>query len=162
VADWLILFRPETYATVVEKGIIGVLDQHRRRFAELAPGDRFVAYLSQRRVLDGYGQITGAPYLDTSPVWSTFERYPQRCTVRFARTDASVDAGEHLWHLNCWPDPMKTTPSNYLFCKGGFHRLAPGDYDALVGFVDGLVGGGTPSSMDRFGSVGDRDPALGR
>ncbi len=39
---WILMFKPETYKVVQEHGTIGVLANHGRRFADLAPGDRFV------------------------------------------------------------------------------------------------------------------------
>lgn len=47
--NWLLMFRPEAYEVVKEAGLIGVLHMHRRRFAELADGDRFLAYISKIR-----------------------------------------------------------------------------------------------------------------
>ena len=51
--NWLFLFRPETYEDVRRLGFVGVRYDHRRRFADISEGDRFVAYISRLRVLDG-------------------------------------------------------------------------------------------------------------
>jgi len=135
--NWLVMFKPDTYEVVKDKGIIGVLYQHRKRFGQLSEGDRFVAYVSRDRVVDGYGTLTSDPYEDVTPVWATFERYPERCQVSFEQAGARKDAKELLWHLECWPDPMKTSPSNYLFCKGGFLEISDDDYELLVGVLHG-------------------------
>lgn len=137
MANWLLMFRPDTYATVKDRGVIGVLHQHRTRFASLSAGDRFVAYISRSRLVDGHGRLAGDPYVDVEPIWSTREHYPQRCEVAFDRTGAAMDATTLLWHLDCWPNPMKTTPSNYLFCKGGFLQISDHDRDFLIEIIEG-------------------------
>lgn len=135
--SWLLMFRPDTYEVVKERGVVGVLHQHRKRFVEISTGDRFVAYISRKRVIDGHGQFTDDPYQDVSKIWSTRERYPERCPVSFQQTGAEVDARDLLWHLSCWPEPMKTSPSNYLFCKGGFLEISDADHDMLVSVLNG-------------------------
>lgn len=135
--NWLLMFRPDTYMVVKDKGVIGVLYQHRNRFAELSKGDRFIAYVSRDRVVDAYGVLASDPFEDATPVWKTRERYPERCRVSFEQTGARKDAKDLLWHLTCWPEPMKTSPSNYLFCKGGFLEISDDDYDLLVGVLNG-------------------------
>ncbi len=53
--------------------------QQRVRFAEISDGDRFVAYVSRERVVDGYGMVIGQPFEDATPVWSKIDFYTQRC-----------------------------------------------------------------------------------
>lgn len=129
---WLLMFRPETWSVVQERGVIGVLYMHRRRFAELAVGDRFVAYISKRQVLDGHGHISSAPYEDPTPVFPGRERYPYRADVVVERAGQGVDARELIWDLSIWPSPLKTQPWNMLFCWGGFARIPDGDYARLL------------------------------
>jgi hypothetical protein len=93
--------------------------------------------VSRDRIVDGHGTLAGDPYQDVTPVWSTRERYPERCAVTFEQTDARRDAKSLLWHLTCWPEPMKTSPSNYLFCKGGFLQISDEDYTLLRWVLDG-------------------------
>lgn len=131
MANWILMFRPETYAIVKEKATIGVLYQHRRRFAELQPGDRFVAYVSKSMTLDAHGTIAGAPFEDAEPLFGTRERYPERCKVAFEETGIAAPGADPLWHLSVWPEQLKTTPWNMLFCYGGFMKIPDADYDAL-------------------------------
>jgi hypothetical protein len=141
--NWLMMFRPETYEVVKEAGVIGVLDMHRRRFAELADGDRFLAYISRRQVLDGYGTIVGSPYVDLEPLWPGKRLYPQRCRVAVERTGAAMPAKELLWELDVWAErvePLKTQPWNMLLCYGGFMAVPDSDWVRLRGMVDGHVG----------------------
>jgi len=133
---WILMFRPETYAVAQEHGTMGVLHQHRRRFAEMAPGDRFVTYVSRKRVLDGRGTLTSAPFVDVTAIGEGWAHYPQRCNVRFDQVDAGIDAKELLWGLSACQEGMKTTPSNLLFCKGGFMEITQQDYEWLTGLLD--------------------------
>ena len=131
MTNWILMFRPETYAIVKEKATIGVLYQHRRRFAELRAGDRFIAYISKSMILDAHGTIAGEPFEDPKPLFGTRQCYPERCEVAFEETGVGAPGANHLWNLSVWPEPMKTTPWNMLFCYGGFLRIPDPDYDAL-------------------------------
>ncbi|MFH1464779.1 MAG: hypothetical protein ABIO70_10370 [Pseudomonadota bacterium] len=128
---WLLNFRPDTYEIVKAAGVIGVLDSHRRRFASLGPGDRFVVYVSQRRIFDAHGRIESEPFTDLTPIFGPKRLYPWRCKVSFEQTGGAIPGDDLLWDLTAWPDPMKTTPSNYLFCYGGFLEMPEADYQAV-------------------------------
>ncbi|MBI3927013.1 MAG: hypothetical protein HY319_15865, partial [Armatimonadetes bacterium] len=115
MAYWILMFRPETYELVKKFETIGVLHMHRRRFAQLKRGDRFVTYVSRERLLDGHGELTSEPFVDDKPVFGPGDPYPQRCRVRFLQTGARQDAKELLWSLSHFTQmTMKTTPTNYL------------------------------------------------
>ncbi len=138
--NWLLMFRPETYEVVKDVGVIGVLHMHRRRFAELADGDRFLAYISKKQVLDGFGTIVGSPYEDLEPLWPGKGLYPQRCRVAFERTGVAMPAKELLWELDVWEqreEPLKTQPWNMLFCYGGFMAVPDSDFQRLQGMMGG-------------------------
>lgn len=129
---WLLMFRPETWQVVQERGVIGVLHMHRRRFAELAEGDPFIAYISKRMVLDGHGRVTSAPFEDLTPVFPGRQRYPYRASVQVERSGVGADARELIWDLSIWPVPLKTQPWNMLFCLGGFAKIPESDYTRLL------------------------------
>lgn len=138
--NWILMFRPDTYEIVKERGVIGVLFMHRRRFAEVAEGDRFVAYLSQRQVFDGHGRIASAPYSDVEPIFPGRDLYPQRARVTFEHKGASVPAAKLLWDLDLWAaraEPLKTSPWNMLYCYGGFMEVPDTDFGRLRGVVAG-------------------------
>jgi hypothetical protein len=150
MTNWLLLFKDETYKTVRKHMQIGVLDQHRRRFANVSAGDRFVAYLSQPGRVDGHGRFTGDPFETAEPLWGSREkkvagsketvtvpRYPRRCTVAFDQADVARTAGNLLWHLHCWPEQMTTSPGNYMFLRGGFTAISDADYHLLRAVLDG-------------------------
>ena len=130
-------FRPETYALVKAHGVIGVRAGHKPRFAELAPGDKFLGYVTRQQRLDGHGEIVGAPYIDETPLFGTHEPYALRCKVHFAESRLAANIGDALWHLDAFASEMKTTPSNAIFCKGGFMRISARDYDWLLRVAHG-------------------------
>lgn len=135
---WIMMFRPETYELVKRHETIAVNPQHGPRFfREIADGDRFVIYVSHRRVIDGHGEIIGEPFVDTAPIFGEERDYPHRCKVRFQQTGAAVDAsGDVLWGLAPFEGmEMKTTPTNYIFLKGGFLEISERDYQELVGLA---------------------------
>lgn len=125
---WIVMFRPETYAAAREHGLMAVLNNHRRRFGELRPGDRFVAYISRERVLDAHGEVTSSPFQEVASVPEGWVRYTERVKVRFDETGAGVDARDLLWGLSFCDASMKTEPTNLLFCKGGFMEITEEDY----------------------------------
>ena len=129
--NWLFAFRPDTYEQVKHHGTIGVLKNHRRRFAELSPGDRFVVYLTQKRVFDGHGFVEGSPFEDEEPIFGEGQVYPHRCRVRFQETGAARPSGDELWFLEAFRDLENTEPTNVLFCRGGFVDISDADYDRL-------------------------------
>ena len=135
---WLLMFKPETYEVVRQRGVIGVLHMHRRRFAEVADGDRFIAYISRQQILDGYGTIVGQPYEDAEPLWPGRELYPQRCRVAFEGVGAAVPGKDLLWELDVWKardKPLTTQPWNMLFCYGGFMEVPESDWRQMVGLM---------------------------
>jgi hypothetical protein len=136
--NWLLMFKPDTYELVRVRGVIGVLHMHRRRFAELADGDRFIAYVSRRQVFDGHGTIVGIPFEDIAKLYPGRELYPQRCRVAFDRVGAAAPAKELLWELDVWKareKPLTTQPWNMLFCYGGFMEVPESDYRRMVGVM---------------------------
>lgn len=135
--NWLLAFRPDTYEKVKSHQTIGVLKNYRKRFAELAPGDRFVVYLTQKRLFDGHGLIDGRPFEDTKPIFGEGQVYPHRCRVRFLETGRGTPAGDTLWFLDVFKDLDNTEPTNLLFCRGGFTEIGDKDYDYLVGLMAG-------------------------
>jgi hypothetical protein len=140
VRHWLVMFRPETYVLAQAHGLMAVLHQHRRRFADVAAGDRFVAYISRQRVLDAHGEVTGDPYQDVADVPEGWRRYTERAPVRFDRTGGGVDAKRLLWGLSVCEAGIKTDPANLLFCLGGFMEVPEEDYRWLVEVVEGRAG----------------------
>jgi hypothetical protein len=143
---WLVMFRPETYASAQKYGMMGVLHNHRRRFAGVAPGDRFVAYISRDRLLDAHGEVVGDPYqevADEPPGWG---RYTERALIRFDQTGAAIDARELLWGLAVCNEGIKTEPTNLLFCRGGFMEIPKADYD----WLRDVLAGQAPVSAKRL------------
>ncbi len=125
------MFRPETYAEARNHGLMGVLHNHRRRFAEISAGDRFVAYISRERVLDAHGEVVGPTFQAVTAEPPGWIRYTERAPIRFEETGAGIDARELLWGLTVCGEGIKTEPSNLLFCKGGFLEIPKEDYDWL-------------------------------
>lgn len=134
---WIVMFRPETYALAREHGLMGALNMHYRRFAEIKTGDRFVAYISRDRLLDAHGVVTSEPFQEVSDVPKGWIRYTERVRIRFDATGAAVDARDLLWGLSACEKGIATVPANLLFCKGGFMEITPLDYEWLTGVLKG-------------------------
>ena len=134
---WLFMFRPATYALVKSHNTIGVRHSARRHFANLEAGDRFVCYISQITSLDGFGEITSAPFEDDTPLFDSKQAYRHRCRVRFDVKDAAKEAGIALWSLEQFLTLHNTQPTNMIYCKGGFVEITAQDYDTLVAIVKG-------------------------
>ena len=130
--NWLFLFRPETYEDVKRLGFIGVRYDHRRRFSDIAEGDRFVAYISRSRVLDSVGVVTGPGFTDAEAVAPGWAGYPLRAPVRFTSSGHVRDARRLLWGLTECQQGIRTEPTNLLFCRGGFMEIPNADYDWLT------------------------------
>lgn len=128
---WLVMFRPETYAAAREYGLMAVLNNHRKRFAEVRPGDRFVAYVSRERVLDAHGEITGEPFQEVSDLPPGWNRYTERARIRFDATGKQQDGRVALWGLSICSQGIKTEPTNLLLVRGGFLEIPREDYEWL-------------------------------
>jgi hypothetical protein len=124
---------------------MAVLHNHRRRFAEVAPGDRFVAYISRQRLLDAHGEVVGEPFQEVADEPKGWIRYTERARIRFERTGAGIDARELLWGLSVCSEGIKTEPTNLLFCKGGFMEIPESDYTWLCD----VMAGRAPSTAKR-------------
>ena len=135
--NWIVMFRPETYAVAQEFGMMAVRHSHRRRFAAVSAGDRFVAYISRQQLLDAHGVVVSDAFEEVSEVPAGWSRYTQRARVRFEQTGVGIDARELLWGLTVWGDTLKTQPTNMLFCKGGFMEIPDRDYDWLRSVLRG-------------------------
>jgi len=142
VKYWIVMFRPETYAAAREHGLMGVLNMHHRRFADFAPGDRFVAYISRERLLDAHGEVTSEPFQEVAQEPKGWIRYTERARIRFDQTGAGIDARELLWGLSVFGDGLKTAPANLLFCKGGFMEITESDYGWLLDVLAGKLPAG--------------------
>lgn len=135
---WILMFRPETYAKVKELGLIGVAGrQHLKRLAEIKAGDKFVAYVSRTRLLDGRGEFTSELFHDETPAFGPGGVYPYRAKVRFELTGAAKDAKDLLWGLQEFQEGAKTIPANTLFCRGGVMTITAADYSWLGSVLDG-------------------------
>lgn len=141
MAFWLFMFRPDTYEQVKHHGTVGVRDDAARRFAKVRAGDRFVAYVSRLKLLDGYGEVTSDPFEDDRMIFSAEQVYRHRCKVRFDAEGAAVLAGDTLWGLETFSTLQTTSPTNLLFCKGGFIEITAVDYDDLVKMIVGREAG---------------------
>lgn len=128
---WLLMFRPETYQDAQRVGLIGVRREHARRFAALACGDQFVAYVSREQRLDGHGTITGPGVLDPTPVLPAWSGYVLRAPVSFVSTGYRRDGRRALWGLDECQRDLNTQPTNLLFCRGGFMEITLRDYEWL-------------------------------
>ena len=134
---WIVMFRPETYAAARQYGMMAVLHNHRRRFAAVSEGDRFVAYISRERLLDAHGVVVSSPFEELAEEPPGWVRYTQRARVRFDETGAGIDARELLWGLSVCSEGINTEPTNLLFCKGGFMEIPEADYDWLRAVLRG-------------------------
>jgi hypothetical protein len=140
VNHWLFQFRPETYELVQEHGTLGVLNGHRKRFAEVKPGDAFVAYVSRVQLLDGHGVIDSEAFEAVDPIFgSGSEKYRQRARVTFLDSGLARAGGKLLYGLSEFQGAMKTTPANAIFCKGGFLKITEEDYAWLLGCMEGYI-----------------------
>lgn len=142
---WIVMFRPETYTVAQQYGMMAVLHNHRRRFAAVAAGDRFVVYVSRKRLLDAHGIVVEPPFEELSEEPPGWLRYTQRAVIRFEETGLGIDARELLWGLSVCNEELKTEPTNLLFCRGGFLEIPESDYEWLRSIMSGEV----PSSPVR-------------
>ncbi len=133
---WILMFKPETYEVVQSHGVVGVQPKNAQRFFELAPGDKFITYVSRARLLDGHGEIRSEPFNDVSDIGPGWPYYALRARVRIDQTGAGKDAKDLLWGFSTF-DGIRTSPGNYLFCKGGFLEIAEKDYRWARSVLDG-------------------------
>ena len=134
---WLMMFRPETYGDVKAHGTIGVRTAARKLLNALSVGDPFLAYLSRVQQLDGLGTVDGEAFVDDTPIFSGGKVYEHRCKVAITESGFARPVGDTLWLLSCFPKEMKTTPSNYIYCKGGIIEISKGDFDLLQRLMRG-------------------------
>ena len=134
---WLMMFRPETYGDVQTHGTIGVRITARKLLKNLSKGDPFVAYLSRVQQVDGVGKVVGEAFVDDTPIFSGNKVYEHRCKVTFTESGFAQRVADTLWSLSCFPKEMRTTPSNYIYCKGGIIEITKADFDLLVRVMRG-------------------------
>lgn len=134
---WLMMFRPETYGDVKAHGTIGVRIGARKLLKALSVGDPFLAYLSRVQQLDGIGTVAGEAFVDDTPIFSGDKVYEHRCKVSFGESGFAQPVADTLWSLSCFPKEMKTTPSNYIYCKGGIIEITKDDFDLLARVMRG-------------------------
>lgn len=115
---------------------MAVLNVHHRRFSELRPGDRFIAYVSRERVLAAHGEVLGEPYQEATEVPAGWVRYTERVKVRFEQSGQRRDGRLALWGLSMVATGIKTEPTNVLLLKGGFLNIPEDDYNWLRRVLD--------------------------
>ncbi|MEZ4458796.1 MAG: hypothetical protein R3E66_03525, partial [bacterium] len=122
---------------VKEHGVVGVRFAARKRFAAVKAGDRFVAYVTQQKFIDGAGHITSDVFESDEDVFNMDQNtarkeiYRHRVTVEFDDVGWARDAGDVLWHLSPFEDLTTTTPTNLIFCRGGFVQISDSDVERL-------------------------------
>ena len=131
------MFRPETYEDVRSHGTIGVCSGARKILHEPSAGDSLVAHVSRLQHRDGVGTITGKPFVDDTAILSGDKVYEERRTVDFDETGFPQPVGDTLWSVSCFSSETKTTPTNYVFCKGGIVELAEENSLLLVRVMKG-------------------------
>lgn len=132
---WLLMFRPETYEIAQKHGLFGVLYMHRKRFNQIHEGDKFISYISRKRLIDGHGTVESSVFEDPSPIGAGWNVYPLRAKARFEQVGAARDGKLALWGLSMC-QKIKTEPTNYLLCMGGFAEIPVEDYEWLRRVVD--------------------------
>lgn len=135
--NWMVMFRPETYELAQQYGMMAVRHDYRRRFAEVKSGDRFIAYVSRKQLLDAHGVVTSDAFEQVAEEPPGWIRYTERARIRFDEVGAGVDARGLLGRLSVWGDTLKTQPTNMLFLKGGFMEIPDQDYDWLRAVLRG-------------------------
>ena len=128
---WLFMFRPDTYEKVRAHQTVGVRDSVRKSFQQIRAGDRFVVYVSRAQLFDGYGEVTSDPFEGDTLIFADDQLYANRVRVRIDKVGVERPVGEMLWALSPFQGTLKTTPSNLIFCKGGFIEISPDDFDHL-------------------------------
>ena len=136
---WLFMFRPDTYAKVREHGIVGVRDGVRKSFEQIRAGDRFAVYVSRVQRIDGYGEVTSDPFEGDTLIFASDQLYANRVRVRFDKAGVARPAGEMLWALSPFQGTLNTTPTNLMFCKGGFIEISAEDHRLMVSAIDATV-----------------------
>lgn len=104
---------------------------HRRRFQELREGDKLFIYISQTRLLDGYGTLSSNPFEGSEGIFGVKNGaalYPVRCRVQLDLIGARQANGAKRTHSAAAFDSSSTEPR--LFAHGpprtnawGFVRL---------------------------------------
>lgn len=84
------------------------------------------------------GEFTSEPFEDDTPIFGPGQPYPRRCKVKFEESGFGRPVGECLWYLSAFTSmEMKTSPTNYLRCYGGFMEISVEDYDWLLEVMAG-------------------------
>ena len=79
--------------------------------------------------------LSSDPFEDNTLIFSDDRIYPNRCNISFDKSGLAKDADDTLWALSPFQGTMKTTPTNLIFCKGGFIEISGDDYMYLVGHM---------------------------
>jgi hypothetical protein len=137
VRTWILTASPENHAETAARGfeVFGFKERRRNQALEVAPGDRFVLYLTKVMSFAGAIRVTGELYEERTKIWPGKPGSPDIYPWRFA-TEPEVVLDEADWvpaetlvgrleHMAKWP------PEHWRLAFQGQVR-AVSDADASV------------------------------
>jgi hypothetical protein len=115
VETWILTASPENHAATAAHGfsVIGFKERRRNQALAVAPGDRFVLYLTKVMAFAGSIRVTGELYEDRTKIWPGKPGAPDPYPWRFA-TEPEVVLEQDDWvpaetlvgrleHMAKWP-----------------------------------------------------------
>ena len=138
MSNWIVVGSPENFEIAKSRGfdMFGFKDKRKRESASMEPGDNLIFYLIGIMKFGGIAEVTGAAYMDETPVFKTEkkpgEKYSNRIPtkpVRILDEDQYLDVKEYADQLE-----MTRARGEYwrLAFQGNLHKLTDADYKLLV------------------------------
>jgi hypothetical protein len=115
VETWILTASPDNHAATAAHGfrVIGLKERRRNQALAVAPGDRFVLYLTQVMAFAGSIRVTGELYEDRTPLWPGKPGAPDPYPWRFpSEPEVVLDQADwvpaesfvgRLEHMAKWP-----------------------------------------------------------
>ena len=147
-SHWMIVLTPENFEATQQQNfsVLGVKMRHRRKAERMAPGDRVLYYVSQRRVFPATATVTSTYFEDHRPIWVNYDQRPDAYPWRVStRPDLVLDPLEwidareiapRMLYLKRWPPEMWP-----LAFQGSVHLLSSQDFRLIEHEMERIVHG---------------------
>lgn len=147
---WILVSSPDNLEATRARDftVQGMKSRHRKKAEQMKPGDKFIFYLTGKKVFAATATVTSEYFEGDDLVWTSKntkangepENYPWRLHIErelVADEDAWIDAepvARQMIHARRWPEKNWT-----LAFQGNVHNVPAEDYELIHGLLEASI-----------------------
>lgn len=144
---WILVSSADNLQATKDQGftVQGIKSRHRKKAEQMKPGDKFIYYLTGKKMFAATATVTSEYFEGDDLIWTSKntkrdgspENYPFRVEIEpelVAEEDAWIDAepvARQMIHAKRWPEKNWT-----LAFQGNVHLVPAEDYELIRGLLE--------------------------